>query len=63
MTAKQCGRNRKNLGWTQERLAKELGVGRSTLTKYENGTQEIPDLFSNALRNLVKLRRYEEVAA
>ena len=35
---------RVKLGWTQQRLADELGVSRWSVMRWEKGTQEIPVL-------------------
>lgn len=37
MTAVELRDLRKQLGWTQERLAQELGLSRDRIVKFENG--------------------------
>lgn len=41
MKAEEFKEIREGLGWTQERMAKELGVTIRTITNYENGHSPI----------------------
>ncbi len=49
-------RIRKRLGLSRPRLADELGVDRSSITRYENGTVEIPTSREKALRLLQQVK-------
>ena len=42
---------RVKLGWTQQRLADELGVSRWSVMRWEKGTQEIPTLALRQIRD------------
>ncbi len=47
---------RKTLELRQDELARKLGISRVSVTRYENGTVEIPESRAIALRNLLKLK-------
>ena len=44
------------LGWTQERLARLLGVDRVTLARWETGTRPLPPFLHFALEYLAEHR-------
>ena len=52
MTRNQWRRIRETLGLSQEELAKELGVDRTSITRYENGAAPIPESRMIALKLL-----------
>jgi len=56
MTPDEYRTHREKLGLTQAGLARVLGVGRTTITKREDGTQRISEEMSIALR-AIKPRR------
>ncbi len=49
MTPEQFKQIRKELGWTQQRLADELGMSRRQIGNYEQGTSPIPKVVSLAI--------------
>lgn len=52
MTPHDLKRRRVALGWSQHRLAQELGVNRSTITKWESGQHPIPPMAAKLLTAL-----------
>jgi transcriptional regulator with XRE-family HTH domain len=42
MTPDELKRRRKNLGWTQVRLAQEMGTTQQSVSLWENGERPIP---------------------
>lgn len=63
MTSRQLKIARSRLGWSQKRLAKELGVTIYTISRYENYlspgsyAKKIPRVFDLALRYLLFVAR------
>lgn len=45
---------RATLGWSQSRLARELGLNRSTICKWESGQHPIPPMAQKLLAQLVR---------
>lgn len=58
MTPAQLHSLRTNLGWSQTRLAEELGVTRSTINKWEMGLHPVPPM-AEKLLSLLSARRKE----
>ena len=56
MTAQGFKSIRKALQLRQDELGKKLGISRVSVTRYENGTVQIPESRSLALRNILKLK-------
>ena len=54
ITAKQLARKRRLAGFTQESLAKALGVHRITVSRWENGRQPISRGMSVAIRSFLE---------
>ena len=54
MTGTTFRRLRKQLGWTQTKTAKELGVVSNTVAKWERGEQAIPEPAARLLVLLAK---------
>lgn len=52
MTPADLKRLRASLGWSQQRLADELGVQRNTINRWEMGLHPIKPLAARALRAL-----------
>lgn len=52
MTPTQLKSIRATLGWSQQRLAEELGVRRNTVTRWEMGLNPIPPMAERLLRML-----------
>jgi len=57
MNAAQVKRIRRRLGFTQEGLAKVLGVHPMTVSRWERGTVNIPEPPAKLLRLLAAQRR------
>ena len=49
-------RIRHRLGLTPQQLAQELGIDRTRIVRYENGTDPIPHSREKALENVAKLQ-------
>jgi DNA-binding XRE family transcriptional regulator len=54
MTGTQLKWRRVRLDWTQEQLAKTLGIARNTVARYESGRLPIPKLVALAIENVYK---------
>lgn len=52
MTPRDLLRLRTALGWSQNRLAQEIGVNRSTVNKWETGQHPIPPIAEKLLAQL-----------
>ena len=53
ITGAQVAAARKLLGWSQERLAAEIGVSRTTIAKFEQGKQAPPMLDLSVVRRML----------
>lgn len=54
MTKKQFKDLRKSIGYTQAKLAQEMGMSISAITRWERGMHPIPKIAELALRSLVR---------
>jgi transcriptional regulator with XRE-family HTH domain len=54
LTAPELRELRKRKGWTQERLANEVGVVYSTYQRWESGRQPIRASMENLLRRILQ---------
>ena len=52
MTPQQLKSLRASLGWSQTRLAEELGVARNTVTRWEMGLNPIPPMAQRLLKSM-----------
>ena len=57
MIADEVKRIRKRLGLTQAELAKELGVTRVSVARWEIGMYAVPEMAARLLERLVRERR------
>ncbi|BFU90109.1 MAG: hypothetical protein NTAFB01_12960 [Nitrospira sp.] len=55
MTPRQLIQLRKDLGWSQNRLAQVIRVNRSTVNKWEAGQHPIPPIAEQLLAQLPRL--------
>jgi transcriptional regulator with XRE-family HTH domain len=55
MTKDEVKRLRKKLGWTQQKLADELGVTQTSVARWEIGMNQIEEPTARLLKLLVKL--------
>lgn len=53
MTSPELKSLRASLGWSQSRLAEELGVRRNTVNRWEMGTNPIPPIAEKLLATIV----------
>ena len=60
MEGKQLAWRRRQLGWTQERMAKALGVARNTVARYEVGLMKIPKAMALAIESVYKTNLKEK---
>lgn len=54
MTPSDLTRLREDLGWSQNRLAQEIRVNRSTINKWESGQHPIPAMAETLLMQLTR---------
>lgn len=54
MISHDLTRLRSALGWSQNRLAQEISVNRSTICKWESGQHPIPPMAEKLLAQLVR---------
>jgi transcriptional regulator with XRE-family HTH domain len=54
MTPHELKQLRALLGWTQDRLAKELGVSRNTVARWELGLYKVPKPVAKLIRILTE---------
>jgi len=52
MTGEQLQTIRKRMGWTQEAIAKELGITSQSVSRYERNAEPIPRYIQLAVKQL-----------
>lgn len=57
MTPAQLKSLRAALGWSQQRLADEMGVARNTVNRWEMGKRNIPKMAERLLQMIVNAQR------
>lgn len=61
MTPADLSRLRTQLGWSQNRLAEQLGVNRSTVHRWEKGLRKIPPMAEQLLAMIGRNTRKSKV--
>ncbi|WP_425149991.1 helix-turn-helix transcriptional regulator [Candidatus Binatus sp.] len=57
MKAEQLQRLRKRLGWTQEELAREVGVARNSVARWERGEMAIGEPAARLIQRIADDRK------
>jgi transcriptional regulator with XRE-family HTH domain len=61
MKAEQLRRLRRKLGWTQEKLAHEVGVARNSVARWERGEMAISEPAARLIQRIADDRKVETV--